>query len=157
MQFRLRYTGAALFIQAIGAGVLLGLVELLLLLLGVERLGWRLSLGAGLLFYLLIPLLTALRVAGQGEKTLTGLAADWLTGAVASLVFLLPFFLNLLTSARSPSAPHQLVWAGVPALSFAGVVTLLALLFTSSGMLLAIAGGAFGRVIGKRWKTRAVR
>ena len=157
MQFRLMHTGTGVFFQAIVAGLLLGLIQLLLLLQGVERLGLRLSLSVGLLFYLLIPLLVALRTAQHTEKTMRGLAADWLTGGVSSLVFLLPFLLNLLTSAHSSAAPHQVPSADVPALSFAAVVTMLAFLFTSLGMLLAIAGGAFGRAIGSRWMTRAER
>ncbi len=157
MHTRLTQTKTALYMQAIGVGLLLGLVELLLLLLGAQRLGWRLSLSVGLLFYLLIPLLVGLRTARQSEKTVRGLVADWLTGAVAYLVFLFPFLLNLLTSAHPPAAAHHMARADVAALSFAAVATVLALLFTSLGILFAIAGGACGRAMGKRRKTRVVR
>lgn len=156
MQIRLTQTNTALYIQAIGVGLLLGLMQLLLLLQGLERLGWRLSLVVGLLFYVFIPLVAAMRTAQQGEKILRGLVADWLTGAVASLAFLFPFLLNLLTTARSSAASHQIPQGNVQVFSFA-VATLLALLFTSFGMILAIVGGACGRAIGKKWKQRLAR
>ncbi len=149
MQIHFTHTKTTLYIQAIGVGLLLGFMQLLLLLQGLERLGWRLSLGVGLFFYLLIPLLAAMRTAQQTEKILRGLVADWVTGGVASLVFLFPFLLNLVTTARSSSASHQIPQSNILTLTFA-VATLLALLFTSLGMLLAIVGGVCGRAIGKR-------
>lgn len=157
MYFRLLHTATAPVMRAIGAGLLLGGMQLLLLLQGPLRLGWRLSLGVGLSFYLLIPLLAALLTVRRTENILRGVLVDWLAGAVASIAFLLPFLLNLLTSAHSPAGAHQTAGAGVPALSFPAVATLLALVFASLGMLLTIAGGACGRAIGKSRRARALR
>jgi hypothetical protein len=147
--------GTMVLLQAIGVGLLLGLIQLLLLLLGIERLGLRPSLCVGLLFYLLIPLLTGLRTAQQIQTIPRGIVADLVTGGVSSLVFLLPFFLNLLTTGHFSVAPHRIPLADVPTFTFAVVVTILAFLLTSLGVLLALAGGAIGRAFGKRWMTRA--
>jgi hypothetical protein len=133
-------------LQAGGAGVLLGTLQLLLLRFGLVHLGGTTTLGLGLLLYVLISAL----VAYQETPRLSGTGAGVIIGAGAALVVLLPFIAYLLSASRPVPASALLSPGTISSYWFALLVLLLALLYTFLGILLAVLGGALGGFLGRR-------